>query len=213
MVVERTFVTEGIKRSYIEEFLAHEFAKAGYSHCEIQRTPLSTRIVVFVDKPGLVIGRGGRNIDIITDLLKQRFKLENPQLDVREVERSELDAMIVAKQISAALQRGLNYKRVANIALQRVMDAGAVGVGIRIGGKLGGDKSRFEKFSAGYLKHSGETAETLVKNGRATSEVKAGTIGIQVRIMTELPKEIVASKRIKEIEEGESGDNKKETTP
>lgn len=195
MAIEKQFVKEGIKRADIEEFLAREFARAGYSHCDIFRTPLSTRIVVFASRPGMVIGRGGKNIDTITEIIRQKFNLDNPQLDVREIEVPELDAQIIAKQIASALERGLNPTRVANITLQRVMDAGAAGILIKISGKLRGEMARCEKFSAGYLKHSGEPVENLVKKGYATATTKPGIIGVQVKILPELPKELEIAKK------------------
>jgi len=75
------------------------------------------------------------------------------------------------------------------------MEAGAAGVAIRIAGKTGGEISRREKFSAGYLKYAGEPAEQLSK-GYATACVKLGDIGIQVRILVEEPKELVAIEKI-----------------
>lgn len=198
---ERQFIEENIRRNQLEEFLKEEFAKAGYSHCEINRTPLSTRITVFAQKPGMVIGRGGKIIDSMTKLLKEKFKLENPQLDVKEIADPNLDPIIVSKQIANAIERGMNYKRIAIFTIERIMKSGATGVAIRIGGKIGGDKSRFEKFSAGYLKFSGEPAKVLVKTAYSRAQVKLGTIGIQVRIMTEKPKEMAIldeiDKRIK----------------
>src|SRR3989344_4653449 len=59
MAIEKTFVKEGIKEAEVEEFFAQRFDKAGYSHTEIQRTPLGTRIIVYAHKPGLVVGRSG----------------------------------------------------------------------------------------------------------------------------------------------------------
>jgi small subunit ribosomal protein S3 len=199
MTQERQFINEGKRRMLIEEFLASEFSRAGYSHAEIQRTPLSIRITVFAHKPGLIIGRGGKNIDAITQVLKERFGLENPQLDVQEVMDSDLDSEIVAKQIVAALEKGVNYKRVANFALERVIGAGAVGIAIRISGKIGGDMARTEKFSSGYLKYSGEPAERLVQKAYATANVKLGTIGVQVRILRETPEDIKVVKKLKEL--------------
>ncbi|MEM5778521.1 MAG: 30S ribosomal protein S3 [Candidatus Aenigmatarchaeota archaeon] len=190
MALEKKFVKEGIRNKYIEEFLANEFAKAGYSHCEIQRTPLSTRITVYAHKPGLIIGRGGKNIEIMTQILKEKFGLESPQLEVQEVTNPDLDPFIVSKWIASAIEKGLNYKRVANLALEKVMNAGAAGVAIRIAGKLGSDMARVEKFSSGYLKYSGDLADTLVKTAYAQANVKLGTIGIQVRILPEKPKEL-----------------------
>jgi len=210
MALERRFVKEEIRNRDVEEFLAHEFAKAGYSHCEIQRTPLSIRITVFAHKPGLIIGRGGKNIELITKLLKEKFGFENPQLDVQEITNPDLDPIIVSKWIATSIERGLNYKRVANIAIERVMGAGAVGVAIRISGKIGSDMARTEKFSSGYMIYSGEPAESMVKKAYATAQVKLGTIGIQVRIVPETPSDLEIMKR---IEEGEKvGDIKEETT-
>ncbi len=191
LILEKKFINENINRSQIEDFLAKEFTRAGYSHTEIARTPVALRITIWAQKPGVIIGRSGKTIDALTDTLKTKFGLENPQLDVKEVERPELDAPIVARQIAAAIEKGLNYKRVVNFTLEKVMAAGAVGIAVRAGGKVGGEMSRVEKFSAGYLKYAGEPAEQLSK-GYATANMKLGIIGVQVRILTEKPKELAA---------------------
>jgi small subunit ribosomal protein S3 len=193
--MEKRFIKENIKLSDVETFLSKEFSRAGYSHVEISRTPVSTRVTVWAQKPGMVIGRGGKTIDALTETLKTKFGMENPALDVQEVENPDLDARIVASQIVSSIERGLQYKRVVQFTLQRVMQAGAVGVAVRMAGKLGGEMSRTEKFSAGYLKYAGEPAEQLSK-AYATAMVKLGMIGVQVRILTEEPKEIVAAKKI-----------------
>jgi len=201
MALEKRFVKEAIRNRDVEEFLASQFTRAGYSHSEIQRTPLSIRITVYAHKPGLIIGRGGKNIDAMIQTLKEKFGFENPQLDVQEVKVPDLDPFIISKWIVSAIERGINYKRVANLALERVMGSGAVGVAIRVSGKLGGQMSRIEKFSAGYLKYSGEPAETDVKTAYAQANVKLGTIGIQVRILTEPPKELELLKKIEKVSE------------
>ena len=199
MAQERKFIEAAKKRMQIEEFLAQEFSRAGYSHAEIQRTPLAMRIIVYAHKPGLIVGRGGKNIDNIIQVLKDQFGLENPQLDVQEIENPDLDPHIVSKQIAGAIERGMNYKKIVNMAIQRIMDSGAVGVGIRISGKMGGAMSRTEKFSSGYLKYAGEPAETMVKSAFAKAQVKLGTIGIQVRIMLETPEDLETMKKLREI--------------
>ncbi|MEM5804393.1 MAG: 30S ribosomal protein S3 [Candidatus Aenigmatarchaeota archaeon] len=194
-MIEKKFIKENLRLLQVDEFLSKEFARAGYSHSDIQRTPLSMRITVFAQKPGMVIGRGGKTIEAMTQALKEKFGIENPQLDVQEVENPDLDASIISKQIAAAIERGLNYKRVVNLALTRIMQAGALGVAIRISGKLGGEIGRTEKFSAGYLKFTGEPAEKMRK-AYATAQVKLGHIGIQVRILSEIPKDIEAMRKV-----------------
>jgi len=212
MALEKKFIEKEIRNRDVEEFLANEFARAGYSHCEIQRTPLSIRITVFAYKPGLIIGRGGKNIDAMTKTLKEKFGFEKPQLDVQEITAPDLDAHIVSRQIASAIERGINYKRIANVAIERIIGAGAIGAAIRIAGKLGSDKARTEKFSSGYLKYAGEPAESDVDTAYASANVKMGTIGIQVRIMKEEPKELEVKKKLEEEEKGEIvGDIEEET--
>ncbi len=190
--VEKAFVKEGIRVSEVEEFLRKRFERAGYSHTEIQRTPLGTRIIVFVNRPGLVIGRSGRRINEITEDIKNKFGFDNPLLDVREVDEPLLDANIVARRIAASIEKGVNYKKVANFYLEKVMEAGAVGIQVDVAGKIGGvERSREQKFRKGFVAHSGEYAERLVDTGYVQSIISAGVIGVKVRIMKSLPEEII----------------------
>ncbi|MBU5537638.1 MAG: 30S ribosomal protein S3 [Candidatus Aenigmatarchaeota archaeon] len=197
MAVEKLFVKEGIKISEVEEFLKKRFEKAGYSHSEIQRTPLGTRIIIHVHKPGLVIGRSGRKVNEITEEIKEKFGFENPLLDVREVSEPFLDANIVARRIANSIERGINYKKVANYYLEKVMEAGAVGIQIEISGKIGGvERSREQKFRMGFVAHSGEYAERLVDVGYTQANIKPGIIGVKVKIMKALPKEVIVEKKV-----------------
>jgi len=217
MAIEKVFVREGIKESQVEKFLSEKFERAGYSHTEIQRTPLGTRIIVYAHKPGLVIGRSGRRVNEITEEVKEKFGFENPMIDVREVPQPFLDAKIVAKRIAKALERGINYKKVCNYYLQRVMEAGAIGVQIAVSGKLtGSERSRFQKFKDGFIAHSGDYAEKLVDKGYAQAMLKPGIVGVKVKIMLEAPEEFVVEKKLKsaEVEEEkktEAGEEDKES--
>jgi len=202
MAIEKTFVKEGIKESQIETYLRKRFDRAGYSHTEIQRTPLGTRIIVYANRPGLVIGRSGRRINTITEEIKKKFGFENPLVDVREVENPFLDANIVASRIAKALERGIHYKRVCNFYLEKVMEAGAIGVQIEASGKLAGaERSRFQKFREGFIAHSGDYAEKLVDKGYAQGMMKPGAVGIKVKIMLEAPKEFIVEKGIEKKED------------
>ena len=202
MGIEKLFVKEGVKEGQLEEYLRKKFDKAGYSHVELQRTPLGTRIIVYAHRPGIVAGRSGRRLKEIAEEIKEKFGIENPMLDVREVENPYLDAQVVANRVAKALERGIHFKKVGNYYVQKVMEAGAVGVLIRIAGKLGGEKAKFFKFRSGYIKHSGHYAETLVDKGYATALTKPGIIGVQVKILKEMPSELLI--RFKEEENGDS---------
>jgi len=212
-MIEKIFVKEGVKRADLEEFLSKKFEKAGYSHTEISRTPLGTRIIVYAYKPGIVIGRSGRKIAEIAEEIKKMFGIENPILDVREVENPFLDANIVARRIARALERGINYKKVANYYLDKVMEAGAIGVEIRIAGKLAGvERSRFQKFRKGFILHSGEYRERVIDVGSAQAMIKPGIVGVKVEIMKEAPKELLFEKGLegKEFKAGEEIEKKEE---
>lgn len=190
MAVEKHFVKEGIKEAQIEEFLRKRFNRAGYSHIDIQRTPLGTRIIVHANRPGLVIGKSGSRIKEITEEVQQRFKLENPMLDVREIENPFLNAQVVADRIAKSLERGSFYKKVAGWYIDEIMKAGAIGVQITVSGKLGGQRGRFQKFKKGYIKHAGYYADNLMDRGEAVANLKLGIAGIQVKIMKDVPEDV-----------------------
>ena len=182
-MLKQHFAKQGIKEAQIEEFIRSNFPLGDYSKTELQRTPLGIKIIIYTNKPGRIIGKGGKNINEITEAIKKRFDLENPQLDVKSIENPNLDAKIVAKQLVSAIERGYNYKKIGNLTLKRVLDAGAIGVEIVIAGKLGGNKGMRGKFVSGYIKHCGHPAKTLVDVGFEEAFTKPGKVGVKVRIM------------------------------
>lgn len=190
MTLERGFIEKGIKKANLEEFFSEEYERAGYSSCEIRRTPMGVKITIYADKPGLIIGRGGGRINELREKLEEKFGFEDPQLDVKEIEKPELNPKIMAEELKNAIERGGRYRRVANGILRSIMERGAVGVEIRISGKLSGARGRTEKFEDGYLKSCGEPAKRLVKESVAHAKTKPGTIGIKVRIMERKPEEL-----------------------
>jgi small subunit ribosomal protein S3 len=183
MMLKNFFINQGIKEAQVDEFIRKEFPLGDYSRTEIQRTPLGIKIIIYTNKPGRIIGKGGKNINEMTEAIKQRFGLDNPQLDVKVIRRPNLDPRIVAKQIASALEKGYNYKKIGNLTIKRIMDSGAIGAEIIISGKLGGGKGVTGKFQEGYLKHCGEPARTLVDFGFEEAQTRPGKIGIKVKIM------------------------------
>jgi small subunit ribosomal protein S3 len=197
------FVKQGIRGVEIEKFIKVNFPMGDYSKMELQRTPLGIKIVIYTNKPGRIIGRGGKNINEMTDALKEKFSLENPQIDIKSIRNPNLDARIVAKQIASALEKGYNYKKIGNLTLKRIMDSGAVGAEIIISGKLGGGKGVMSKMLEGYLKHSGQPSKDFVDYGFEEATMKPGKIGIKVKIMKDyidLTGRVVAKKELKKRE-------------
>ncbi|MFC7046579.1 30S ribosomal protein S3 [Halobacteriaceae archaeon GCM10025711] len=183
MADELEFIEEGLQRSQIDEFFADELGRAGYGGMEVAHTPMGTQIVLKAEKPGMVIGKGGKNIRKITRELGERFDLEDPQIDVQEVDEPDLNARIVADRLANALERGWYFRKAGHVTADRIMEAGALGVEIVLSGKVTGARSRVEKFSRGYIKHNGEPAETIVDEGQGVAVMKLGTIGVTVKII------------------------------
>lgn len=183
MSVEKKFVAEGINKALVNEYLADELDRAGYGGMQMNRTPMGTQITVYAEKPGMVIGKGGKLIRKITRDLDRKFHLDNPQIDVQDVGRGDLNGRVVANRLASSLERGWYFRKAGQSMMRRVMDAGALGCEIVISGKLTGPRSRTEKFISGYIKHSGKPAVDLVDRGYSVAVKKLGTVGCQVRII------------------------------
>ncbi len=183
MADEQQFIHDGLQRSQIDEFFSEELGRAGYGGMDVAKTPMGTQIVLKAEKPGMVIGKGGKNIRKITTQLEERFDLEDPQIDVQEVDEPDLNARIVADRLANALERGWYFRKAGHTTIDRIMDAGALGAEIVLSGKVTGARSRVEKFNRGYIKHNGEPAEDIVDHGQGVAVLKLGTIGVDVKII------------------------------
>ncbi|WP_222917615.1 30S ribosomal protein S3 [Natrinema sp. SYSU A 869] len=196
MADEHQFIENGLQRSQIDEFFQEELGRAGYGGMDVAKTPMGTQIVLKAEKPGMVIGKGGENIRKVTTALEDRFNLEDPQIDVQEVEEPDLNARIVADRLANALERGWYFRKAGHTTIDRIMEAGALGAEIVLSGKVTGARSRVEKFNRGYIKHNGEPAETVVDHGQGVAVMKLGTIGVDVKIIppgAELPDDFEVS--------------------
>ncbi|MCD6512268.1 MAG: 30S ribosomal protein S3 [Thermoplasmata archaeon] len=206
MAIERKFVVESQRRVLLKEFLMKESERAGFGGIKIQRTPLGTLITLEVERPGLIIGRGGKRIKELTETIANKFGLENPQIEIEEVsDKAALNAQLMAQKVASALERGWHFRRVGHSTVRRIMDAGARGCQVIISGKLTGDRHRTEKFTMGYIKYCGEVAKQVMDEGIATAKTKPGIIGVKVRIMgpeARLPDEVeIREKSKEELEE------------
>jgi small subunit ribosomal protein S3 len=196
MADEQQFIHDGIQRTKIDEFFHEELSRAGYGGMEVAKTPMGTQIQLKAEKPGMVIGKGGKNIRKITSELESRFKLDDPQIDVQEVDEPDLNAQIVADRLANALERGWYFRKAGHTTIDRIMDSGALGAEIVLSGKVTGNRSRVEKFNRGYIKHNGEPAEEIVDRGTGVAVMKLGTIGVQVRVIppnAQLPDDFVVA--------------------
>ena len=183
MSVTKYFIKDVSRRLEIDEHLAQELKRAGYSKVELTKSPVGTRVVIYAAKPGMVIGRRGQSIRDLTKLLEEKFGIENPQLSVATIEIPEQDPKVVASQVAQALQRGVHFRRSAYWAIQRVIESGALGVEITIRGKLTTERARYEKFRAGYLPRVGDPVLKNLRTAVVDVQLKQGLFGINVRVL------------------------------
>jgi small subunit ribosomal protein S3 len=209
MADEHQFIEDGLRRSQINEFFADELGRAGYGGMDVAKTPMGTQIVLKAEKPGMVIGKGGKNIRKITTELEDRFDMDDPQIDVQEVDEPDLNAQIVADRLANALERGWYFRKAGHTTIDRIIEAGALGAEIVLAGKVTGARSRVEKFNRGYIKHNGEPAQEVVDHGQGVAVMKLGTIGVNVKIIppgAELPDdfEIRDDAEVPEVEQADA---------
>ncbi len=184
-MIERIFVKQKLKEFQIEEFVGENLKNVGHSHTKMQRTPLGEKIIVFSSRPGLVVGKKGQNISSLTRLLKKKFGLENPQIEISEVTNAELDAKIVAERIATSLERfgSKRFKGIMHKAMEDALNNGARGIEITISGKVPSQRARSWRVYGGYLKKCGNIAMTKVRKAHTNALLKSGIIGIKVAIL------------------------------
>ncbi|MDO8508429.1 MAG: 30S ribosomal protein S3 [Nanoarchaeota archaeon] len=168
----------------VKEFVKGELGKGRISNVTIEYTPIGEKIIISTSKPGLVIGRRGEKIDFLTKILKKRFKLDNPHIEIREIYEPKLDAQLVADEIALLLERkgSLKFKVIAYKMLQEIVKAGALGIEIVLSGKLPSDRAKRWRFTQGYLKKTGDPSKVV---DRAQSQAKtiSGIIGIEISLL------------------------------
>lgn len=184
-MIEREFVKQKKKEFQIQEMTNETMKNVGHSSTKLSKTPLGEKIIINTSRPGLVVGRKGENISHLTQVLKKKFKLENPQVEINEIENPNLDARIVAERIAATLEKfgSKRFKGAMHSAMEDSISAGAVGVEIKLSGKVPSSRARSWRIYQGYLKKCGDAAINEVKRAHVIAKLKSGVIGIKVRIM------------------------------
>ncbi len=183
-MIERAFIEQGIKRVELEEYLAKELERAGFTKSEIVKTPQVTRIIVNVIKPGLAIGKGGSTIRSLTETIATRFSNDNPQIQIKENPIPELDATAMANKVKTLIERGFSWRSIAYKTVKDIEAKGAQGVELILSGKLAGKggRKRKQRIAVGYMKKVGDQVK-LVEFAKVAAYPKPGAIGIKIRIV------------------------------
>ena len=181
---ERKFVRFKKDEFEIKEFVKSYLGKGRVSKVNIEYTPVGEKVIMLTSKPGLIIGRGGEKIERLTDVLKRKFGFENPHIEIQEIKDINLDSQAVADDIAINLENSgpMKFKIIAYKLLQQITDAGAMGVEIKLAGKLPSARAKTWRFKKGYLKKVGDSAK-IVDTATAVAQTRPGTIGISVSIL------------------------------
>ena len=178
----KNVIKDNYNMMLLKDYLKEAIKDAGFSHAEISKMPTGTRVALHVTRPGIVIGRKGAGIRDLTDKLATDFGLKNPQITVVEISKPETSPNVMCNRMASHLERGIAFRRATMWTLKQIMDSGAMGVQITISGKLRGDRSAFEKHTAGILPRAGHHAEVIVAEDIAHVQTPMGLIGIRIRI-------------------------------
>ena len=178
----KNVIKDNYNAMLINDFLREKIKESGFSNVEISKNPTGTRVTLYVTRPGIVIGRKGTGIKELTELLEKKFGLKNPQVAVEEIQKPELSPNVMCNRMASHLERGTAFTRATMWTMQQIMENGAMGTQITISGKLRGDRSAFEKHSAGILPRAGHHADVIVSEDIVHVETAMGLIGIRIRI-------------------------------
>nr|AJS12522.1 30S ribosomal protein S3 [uncultured archaeon] len=181
---EKKFVTFKKEELGVKEYIKNSLGKGRISNVSIEYTPVGEKIIIATSKPGLIIGRKGEKVDELTRVLKKRFKLDNPHIEINEIINANLDAQLVADEIALLLERqgSLKFKVIAYKMLDSIMKSGALGAEIVMSGKLPSERAKSWRFAQGYLKKTGNPAK-VVDRAQSQAVTIPGVVGIKVSIL------------------------------
>ncbi len=183
-MIEKTFIQKNFNKMELEDYLTKKLDRAGFSHLEIIKTPLVTRIVLNVAKPGFAIGKGGSTIKLLTEVIAKKYKIDNPQIEIQEIKNPSLNAKVQAERMAGMIQREFSWRSIAYKLVKDVIDSGAQGVELVVKGKLSGKGGRKKKvrIAYGYMKKIGNQTK-WVDYAKAAAYPKSGAIGIKLMII------------------------------
>ncbi|MBE77406.1 MAG: 30S ribosomal protein S3 [Candidatus Marinimicrobia bacterium] len=165
----------------IRKYISFRLPNAGISNVEISRTSKKVSVTINTARPGIVIGRGGEEVNKLKKELRQLVDKKDAQINISEVKRPELNASLVGQNICQQLKKKISYRRVINKAMQATMRMGANGIRINIAGRLGGvEIARSEKYSNGSVPL--HTLRADIDYALSEAHTAYGIIGVKVWI-------------------------------
>ena len=164
----------------IRKYLKKKLFSAGVSKIEIERASDRVKVIVFTAKPGVVIGKGGAEIEVTKKEL-QKLTGKNVLVDIKEIKRPDRDAQLVAENIALQLENRVSFRRAMKSCMGRTMKTGALGIKTACSGRLGGaDMARTEFYSEGTIPL--QTLRADIDYGFAEADTTYGKVGVKVWI-------------------------------
>ena len=162
----------------IRKYLKNKLMAAGVAKIEIERASDRVKVIVYTAKPGVVIGKGGAEIEVTKKEL-QKMTGKNVLVDIKEIKRPDKDAQLVAENIAQQLENRVSFRRAMKSCMQRTMKSGALGIKAACSGRLGGaDMARTEFYSEGTIPL--QTLRADIDYGFAEADTTYGKIGVKV---------------------------------
>jgi small subunit ribosomal protein S3 len=182
----------------IREHLKKKLKDAAVSHIEIERAANRVNVTIHTAKPGMVIGKGGSEVENLRTDLATISKGKKVHINIAEIKHADLDAILVAESIAQQLERRISFRRAMKQAIQRTMRSGAKGIKTAVSGRLGGAEiARNEGYSEGTVPL--HTLRADIDYGTAEAATTYGRIGVKVWIYRG---EILPVKKKAAIQEG-----------
>ncbi len=178
---KRDFASKLIEDEKIRNYLNARINKGGIAKIVIERTLGKTIITIHTSKPGIIIGKGGGEVDRIKEELKKLTGKDDVQINILEIRRPELDAMIVGDTIARQIENRINFKRATKMAIASTLRMGAEGIKVQLSGRLNGAEiARSEKFMQGRVPL--HTFRMDIDYANVFAQTVYGKIGIKVWI-------------------------------
>ena len=190
---EKDFADNLVEDHEIRTFLKKRLYNAGISKIEIERASDRVKVIVYTAKPGVVIGKGGSEIEKVKAELA-KFTSKKLIVDIKEIKRPDKDAQLVAENIAQQLENRISFRRAMKSCMSRTMKSGALGIKASVSGRLGGaDMARTEFYSEGTIPL--QTLRADIDYGFAEADTTYGKVGVKVWIYKG---EVLPSKTSKE---------------
>lgn len=176
----KTYSDQLAEDRLVRAMVRTELPKAGISNIDIERQPNQIHVIIDTARPGVIIGRKGASVNVLRTKL-QEMTLKKIKIDVREINKPELDAYLVAESIAEQLERRISWKRAMKQAVQKTMRAGGKGIMITVAGRLGGSEmGRVDSVREGQIPR--HTLRADIDYGTAEANTTFGVIGVKAWI-------------------------------